>query len=134
MGHRIVRWMLDSNVWIEAVAGKPAASNAILQAATIEWAGFSSITRPEILGFPKITTNDEAQFLKILKQFHEFPVSSEVIDEAIRIRKGFRSRTPDALIAASALVAGAELVTRNTADFIHISGLVVLNPDALAAR
>jgi hypothetical protein len=31
-----VRWLLDSNVWIEAIAGKPMASNAILQAAAIE--------------------------------------------------------------------------------------------------
>ena len=129
-----MRWLLDSNVWIEAIAGKPAAGNALLQAATVEWAGFSSITRLEIFGFPKITENDEAQFLKILKQFHEMPVSSEVIDEAIRIRKGHRIRISDALIAASALAARAELVTRNTADFIHVSGLVVLNPDSLAAR
>jgi predicted nucleic acid-binding protein len=80
-----VRWLIDSNIWIEAVVGKPAACNAILRAAVIEWAGFSSITRLEILGFPKITANDEAQFFKILRQFHEVPVSSEVIDQAIRI-------------------------------------------------
>jgi len=91
-----VRWLLDSNVWIEAIAGKPAASNVLLQAAMIEWAGYSSITRLEIFGFPKITANDEAQFLKILQQFHEMPVSSEIIDEAIRIRKGHRIRIPDA--------------------------------------
>jgi toxin FitB len=128
-----VRWLLDSNVWIEAIAGKPAASIAVLQAAVIEWAGFSSITRLEILGFPKITASDEAQFLKMLRQFHELPVSSEVIDEAIRIRRGFRIKTPDALIAASALTARAELVTRNSSDFVHIPGLIVLNPDSLAA-
>ena len=100
-----MRWLLDSNVWIEAIAGKAAASNVMLQAAAIEWAGFSAITRLEIFGFPNITEKDEAQFLKILKQFHEVQVSSEIIDEAIRIRKGLRIRIPDALIAASALTA-----------------------------
>ena len=113
-----MRWLIDSNVWIEA----------------IEWAGFSSITRLEILGFPKITANDEVQFLKILRQFHEVPVSSEVIDEAIRIRKGFRIKTPDALIAASALATRADLVTRNIVDFAQIPGLIVLSPDAMPAR
>ncbi len=34
----------------------------------------------------------------------------------------------DALIAATALVHGVELVTRNTADFSGIAGLRVINP------
>jgi len=41
-------------------------------------------------------------------------------------------RTPDALIAATALEHGLALVTRNRRDFERVHGLRVLDPDALA--
>ena len=42
-----MRWVLDSNVWIEAAAGIRTAGNAVVKAGTIEWAGYSAISRLE---------------------------------------------------------------------------------------
>jgi predicted nucleic acid-binding protein len=44
------------------------------------------------------------------------------------IRKFSRMKLPDAIIAATALVYGLTLVTRNVADFKNIDGLKLVNP------
>ena len=126
-----MRWVLDSNVWIEGVAGVPDAANALLKAGAIDWCGFSSMSRLEVFGFPKLTPQDEQRFQTLLAQFHEIPVLTEVIDSAIQLRRQVRMKTPDAIIAATALVENAVLITRNVADFQKIPGLTVISPAAL---
>ena len=59
------------------------------------------------------------------------PVSSEVIDTAIRLRRQVKIKSPDAIVAATALLEKAELVTPNISDFQKISGLTVINSATL---
>lgn len=58
------------------------------------------------------------------------PISPEVVLEAIRLRQLRKMSLGDAVIAATALVHGLPLVTRNVADFARIDGLTVIDPDA----
>lgn len=58
----------------------------------------------------------------------ELPLTEPVIQQTIRLRQQHRVKLPDAIIAATALVHGLPLLTRNTADFRHIANLVVLDP------
>ena len=122
-----MRCLLDTNVLIDAFAGEPAAVKAItdVRSSVVEWVGFSSITRLELLGFAGLTGEDETGLRELLAQFNEFLVTPEVIDEAIRIRKAIRIKTPDAIIAATALVQNSLLVTRNVTDFKRVPGLTV---------
>lgn len=55
-----------------------------------------------------------------------------IAERAGRLRRGSRMRTPDALIAATALEHGLALVTRNRRDFERVNGLRVLDPHDLA--
>jgi toxin FitB len=126
-----MRWLLDSNVFIEGVAGVPQAANVLLKAGVIEWCGFSSMSRLEVFGFPRLTPQDEQRFEILLAQFHEIPITKEIIDAAIRLRRQTKIKTPDAIVAASALVEKAELVTRNASDFLKIPGLIVISPAAI---
>lgn len=127
MGRPLMRWVLDSNVFIEGVAGVPHAANALLKAGAIDWCGLSAISRLEVFGFPRLTPQDEQRFQVLLAQFHEIMVSNEVIDAAIKLRRQVKIKTPDAIVAASALVEKADLVTRNTSDFQGIPGLTVID-------
>lgn len=122
-----MRQLLDTNVFIETAAGNSQASAILLRAAAFEWAGFSVISRVEALGFPKLGADEEANLLRLFSQFVEVQVTPQVIDETIRLKRLVRIKTPDALIAATALVAGAELVTRNVEDFQKVPGLRVVD-------
>ena len=55
-------------------------------------------------------------------------LTETVLDRTAQIRRNYRSKLPDALIAACAIEADSILVTRNVNDFQRISGINVLNP------
>ncbi|EMM77923.1 toxin-antitoxin system, toxin component, PIN domain protein [Leptospira santarosai str. 2000030832] len=50
------------------------------------------------------------------------------MQETIRLRQAYKIKTPDAIIAATALVHGLTLVSRNVPDFSSISNLNVIDP------
>lgn len=123
-----MRCLVDTNIWLYAAAGDPRAVEALDRAAEGPWAGFSAITRLELFGYPKLRAADEASLRSLLACFDEVEVSTSVVDRAIELRQKRRIRVPDAIIAATALVMGAKLVTRNSADFKGVAGLDVVNP------
>ena len=55
-------------------------------------------------------------------------ISPEVIQHCVSIRKGKKIKTPDAIIAATALANDFILITRNTKDFKSIPGLRLADP------
>ncbi|OHD63710.1 MAG: nucleotide-binding protein [Spirochaetes bacterium RBG_13_51_14] len=54
-------------------------------------------------------------------------IDDAIAEEAIRIRREHKVKTPDAIIAATALVNGLVLATTNTDDFKKLN-LTTLNP------
>jgi predicted nucleic acid-binding protein len=125
-----MRWLLDTNVVIDAFAGRPEAVKIMKSArgADLEWIGYSAITGLEVLGFPELAAGDEAGLRQLLAQFSEAPVTAPVIEKAIEIRRSVRIKIPDAIIAATALIYRASLVTRNVGDFSVISELTIVDP------
>ncbi len=55
-------------------------------------------------------------------------LTDEVVNKTISIRKQSKIKTPDAIIAATAIVNKLAVILRNTRDFIPIKGITVLNP------
>ena len=90
--------------------------------------GYSAITRLELFGFPGLKADEELKISSLLKNFSEVGIDSKTIDKAVMIRKAVRIKIPDAIIAASAILAESSLVTRNADDFKGISGLIIVNP------
>jgi predicted nucleic acid-binding protein len=122
-----MRWLLDRNVWIDAHAGRADAARVFTAARATQgaWLGFSAITRIEVLGFSGLSATDDKALRELLAQFEEIPVLSVVVDEAIRLRQLHKIKTPDAIIAATAMLQCAEVVTRNVGDFKKVTGLSV---------
>lgn len=117
--------LLDSNILI--YAGQP--GNEFLD----EWleapgTAFSAVSITEVLGYEGITPEDEVLFEAMFGQLIMQPVSEVVLRKAAILRRGRRMKLGDAIIAATALETGSELVTRNEQDFRGIHGLRIINP------
>jgi predicted nucleic acid-binding protein len=55
-------------------------------------------------------------------------IDESVIEHCVNIRRGKKIKTPDAIIAATALANGYTLITNNTGDFKNIKDLKLINP------
>ena len=89
---------------------------------------FSAISITEVLGYEAITADDEKLFEAMFAQLDMQPVSETVLRRAAGLRRGRRIKLGDAIIAATALETGSELVTRNEQDFRGIERLRIVNP------
>ena len=82
----------------------------------------------ELFGYPDLSKEEEKALEAILGEFSEVAVTSDVIHEAIKLRRATKIRVPDALIAASAVVTESVLVSRNVKDFELVRHLKFENP------
>jgi predicted nucleic acid-binding protein len=91
----------------------------------------SVVTHIELLGFQ--APEDYIQKCRSLIELAEvIPlVDADIVERAIQIRRDTKLKLPDAVIAATALVRGLILVSRNEKDFGRVSGLAYANPHAL---
>lgn len=87
----------------------------------------SAISQVETLGFHKLTAADATYLNSVFAILGILPVSQAIILRAIILRQR-RLSLGDALIAATALEYDLAVATRNTADFLPVSGLLVYSP------
>lgn len=108
--------LVDTDVCIDHLVGRARLSGRRTRL------GYSVITRAELRAGADNAFEAE-QIRRLLRAMTEYPVDRQIADEAGRIRSEVGIRLPDALIAATALVHGLLLDTRNLADFRRVPGL-----------
>jgi len=120
------QYLIDTNSVIDYLDNKLPANGANLL--DKEELDISVITRMELLAWP----NAEEEQISVLSQFINSVVTRSldepVILKRIEIRKEYRIKLPDAIIAATALVYNLSLVTRNIDDFKNVKGIKLINP------
>lgn len=72
---------------------------------------YSAITRMELLGFHGITQEEETLINQKLGHFSYLPLTRDIEDKVIDLRQSRTIKLPDAIIAATALCSGTELLT-----------------------
>ena len=120
---------MDTNSVIDLIDGTlpMAAAEWLERTMGLQVPHISVITRIEL--FSKlIDPATTAQLTGFVRFAEVVGLNEAVIQQTMRLRQQRRLKLPDAVIAATALVRGLVLVTRNVADFAHIAGLAVLNP------
>lgn len=75
--------------------------------------GYSVITEIELLSFPRLSEEDEALICDRLSALYRVTLETDIAQKTISLRRQYRLKTPDAIIAASALVKDAVLLTND---------------------
>jgi predicted nucleic acid-binding protein len=92
-----------------------------------ETPNISVITKIEALSWRSAIPQEEASIKSFVNYSDIIALSDVIVDECIVIRRNVRMKTPDAIIAATAIVNNFILLTSD-ADFNRIPNLRILNP------
>lgn len=123
--------LLDSNVLMDYLNGESAPGFLRqVEAALTGDAVVSVITHIEVLGWRGHTERSRADAEILLKSLSTAFLTEAVVKQTVDLRSRYIIKLPDAIIAATALVAGLPLMTRNVGDFRRISELTVIDPYA----
>jgi predicted nucleic acid-binding protein len=126
--------VFDTNVIIKFINRKPGFIDIKARSAEDDLY-ISVITRIELYGFPGISPKERADITRFLRDIIVIPLTDEVEQRTIEIRRRFHHKTPDAVIAATAMELGATLVTGDgPLGRKKIPGLPIIVVDSLSAK
>ena len=124
-------YLLDTNSLIYYFQGVPELDAVFRQIENGEARPVVSIiTEIELLGFPRLTRQDEARIQTLLSGFTVVPVDERIAGKAVALKRRHRIKTPDSIIAATALVEDACLVSRDQDLLQTVPEVRSLNPFA----
>jgi hypothetical protein len=123
-----VNVLLDTNVLVYHVAGDPAATRFLDKTIARRSFCLSILSVIEFLGWHGPPDDEFLECKDLIELATILPVSKEVADKAIELRRAKRIKLADAVIASTALVNNLSLVTTNIRDFKRIRDLQIIHP------
>lgn len=107
-----IKYLLDTNFLIGLLKASPDVVSVVLakQVLVSEYA-YSFMTRMEILGFEGLKQVERLLIQNKLDQLKRLQLSIAVEEKVIEIRTSRKVKMPDAIIVATTLVHGLELLT-----------------------
>jgi toxin FitB len=122
--NRSLVYTLDTNAIIYFL-NRDANVTSLIQAAFDNNAPLyvSTITVTELLAFPSLSSEEATGIESLLQTVFLIPVDIQVARAAGAIRKEYRIKLADSVIAATALSTHTTLLTRNAKDFKRVAGL-----------
>jgi len=121
-------YLIDTNVIIDFSEGRLSASARDFLSEIIDKQPcISVITKLELLGFSAVSQ----PIIDFVEEATVIGLTNEIIAQTINLRKKHKIKLPDAIIAATALVEGATILSHNTRDFQNIKSLECIDSHAL---
>ncbi|MDZ7852550.1 MAG: type II toxin-antitoxin system VapC family toxin [Halomonas sp.] len=106
------RYLLDTNYILGLLKSSPKVMDDISRRGILTNQGaYSVITRLELLGYPGITDQEHRLILEKLQRLSYLPLTRPIEEQTIRLRRTHRVKLPDAIIAATSMVHGLDLLT-----------------------
>lgn len=122
-------YLLDTNIIIYHLDGLlPQLAQNKIDAMLVKPLPLSIITKIELLGFRFATTQQKITTQLFVKPVQWLLLTNTIANQAILLRQNHKLKTPDAIIAATAIVHNYTLVSRNDKDFGNIPSLQYINP------
>ncbi|HLO44840.1 MAG TPA: type II toxin-antitoxin system VapC family toxin [Leadbetterella sp.] len=88
----------------------------------------SKFSEVEVLGYYGLKPNQKQYFESVFYSLNVLPITDPIVQKVIDLRQQKKMTAGDSIIAATALISGFEVITRNTSDFDWIENLKVHNP------
>ena len=121
--------LVDTNVFVDHLRGHPPAVAFFHGLRGTGDGAFSYLCEAELLaGEANADPRVRSALLRFLHQWTKVEVSNPIALRAGDIVRNHGLAVPDAIIAATALRHGAELITRDAKDFRRVKGLRVRVP------
>jgi predicted nucleic acid-binding protein len=128
----VTRYLIDSSIANKYLNGSlPEEGFNFLDTVFEVESIISVITKIELLRW---VTDNREQYHKVeifVEDSTVLDLTDEIVNKTIELRQKYKQKTPDAIIAATALVHKLVILTDNEKDFNNIKGLKVLNPNRL---
>ncbi len=125
----VQKYLIDSNTVIDYLNGKlPFNGNSFVNSIVDVDPKISVITKIEVLGFNLQSAEDYQIVVDFINDNMVYNLDEFIINKTIELRKKYKIKLPDAIIAATALCNDLAIVSRNTDDFKKIKELKIINP------
>ncbi len=122
------QYMIDTNVVSDYFSASfPAKGMEFMDSVFDAVPNLSVITQIELLCW-KTDSGKEQKIKDFISDSIILNIDTDVISYCVEIRRYKNIKTPDAIIAGTAMVHGLTLVTNNEKDFSNIKGLKIINP------
>ncbi len=118
-------FILDSNIAVYLLQGLLTKNASLfLRKVLKQIAQLSLISKIELLCW-----DEESSLIEnFIDDSIILPISDEIVVKTIEIRRKYKTKLPDAIIAATAIIYNCKLITRNENDFRKIEELSFINP------
>lgn len=123
------RFLIDTSAIIKYLNGVlPAHGLTFLDNIAANELIISFVSEIELQSWDPVNPDDLNVYRQFISQCTIVGVDAAIIEETINIRRSFKLKLPDALIAATAIINDLVLVADNDKDFSRVSRLKYFNP------
>src|ERR1700722_3985990 len=114
-------YLIDTNIVIYYLEGVlPESVHTFMDKIIKDCSNISAITKIELLGWNGFIGTNEKIYTEFVNNSNVLGITDDVINKTIEVRKAVKLKITDAIIAATAVLQGWELVTRNVSDFNNV--------------
>ena len=101
-----IDYMADTNALIYLLSG-----DSCMKSYLANYIGLSVISEIELLSFPGMTSFEEQQIRSFIKDCTVLFLTENVKNKTIALRRSYKIKLPDAIIAATAIENNLQLIT-----------------------
>lgn len=111
-----IKYLLDTNLVLGLLKASPEVVDMVASRGLLASnCAYSAVTRMELLGYPNMTDGEKRVITDRLSKFIYLPITVEIEDLALVLRRTRKVKLPDALVTATAMHHGLELLTLDKA-------------------